>query len=188
MNWTIPGTALQSPRTQAPFLREQLEAMFLGGGMVLSQVTAVTGLETHTIQNWVKRGFLSPPVQKRYCLNQFCRIATINALKGVLPMERICGLLRYINGTLDSEADDLISDTELYIQFVLLASRVRELMDEQDRDEILDQALQSYQEPAPGAKDRVKKVLRVMLTAWLASRMCQEAEDMINNLEKENEL
>ncbi|MBO5079023.1 MAG: DUF1836 domain-containing protein, partial [Oscillospiraceae bacterium] len=84
MIWTIPGTILQGPRTDAVHIHQQFGAMFLGGGVVLSQVTALTGLESHSIQNWVKRGFLRPPVQKRYDIDQLCRIATIHALNGIL--------------------------------------------------------------------------------------------------------
>ena len=59
---------------------------------------------------------------------------------------------------------------------------------DEDRDELLDQALEDYQEPTPGARQRVKTVLRIMLTAWLAVRMRQEAENMITMIEKENVL
>ena len=154
--------------------------MFLGGGLLLSQVSGITGLEAYTVQNWVKRGFLSPPEKKRYSLQQLCRIITVNMLKSVLPMERVCGLLGYINGQLDDTSDDMIDDAELYFLFVRLAARVREL--DQDRDSLLEKALEDYKEPVPGAKERVKKVLRIMLTAWLAARMRQEAEQMLTEL------
>ena len=45
-----------------------------------------------------------------------------------------------------------------------------------------------YQEPVPGARERIKIALRIMLTAWLGSRMCQEAEAMLSLLDKENAL
>lgn len=188
MDWTIPGTVLQCPREDAVRISQQFGAMFLGGGIVLSQVASVTGLESHSIQNWVKREFLPPPVQKRYDLDQLCRIATINALNSVLTMDRICGLLRYVNGQLDDNSDDLIRDSELYFLFVRLAARSKELYKAEDRDALLDEALRDYQEPAPGARQRVKNVLRIMLTAWLAARMRQEAENMILAIEKENVL
>ena len=180
MNWTIPGTVLTQPRAEAAHIREQFSSMFLGGGLLLSQVSGITGLEAYTVQNWVKRGFLSPPEKKRYSLQQLCRIITVNMLKSVLPMERVCGLLGYINGQLDDTSDDMIDDAELYFLFVRLAARVREL--DQDRDALLEKALEGYQEPVPGAKERVKKVLRIMLTAWLAARMRQEAEQMLTEL------
>ena len=188
MNWTIPGTVLQGSRAEAVHISEQFGAMFLGGGIVLSQVAAVTGLEAYTIQNWVKRGFLRAPVQKRYDVDQLCRITAINALKGVLSMDRICGLLGYVNGQLDDDSDNLIRDSELYFLFVRLSARAKELYKAEDRDSLLEEALTDYAEPAPGARERVKNVLRIMLTAWLAARMCQEAENMINIIEKENEL
>ncbi len=188
MQWTIPGTVLQGQREDVNHIPEQFGSMFLGGGIVLSQVAAVTGLEAYMIQNWVKRGFLRPPVQKRYDLDQLCRITTINALKGVLSMDRICGLLGYVNGQLDDDSDNLIRDSELYFLFVRLSARAKELYRAEDRDKLLSQALSDYREPAPGAKDRVKNVLRIMLTAWLAARMCQEAEKMVISIEKENVL
>ena len=100
MNWTIPGTTLTDSRDNADHVEEMFHSMFLAGGMVLSQVSSVTGLEAHTIQNWVKRGFLAPPINKKYDLEQVCRIITINMLKGALPLEKICSLMQYINGDL----------------------------------------------------------------------------------------
>ena len=182
MEWMIPGTVLQIPKQDAERIEDVLGSMFLGGGMVLSQVSAVTGLEAHTVQNWVKRGFLSNPVRKRYSLRQLCRILNINALKNVLPMERICGMLTYIIGSLTDESDDLIDDTVLYCMFVRLAARIRELYSETDRETILEQTMAAYKEPFPGAGERVKVVLRVMLTAYLASRMRQEAENQLQAL------
>ena len=183
MHWTLPGTVLTVPRQNAAQIPEQFRAMFLPGGMVLSQVSAITGLESYTIQNWVKRGFLTPPQNKRYTLRQLCRIMHLNMLRSVLPLERICSLLSYVNGQLDCEQDDMIDDTDLYFIFVGLAANTRELYRAEDRDAVLEEALADYQEPIPGAKIRVKETLRIMLTAWLAARMTQEAERMLLQLE-----
>lgn len=185
MDWTIPGTVLKISRRDAEHVDDVFTAMFLGGGIVLSQVSAITGLESYTVQNWVKRGFLPPPQNKRYTLRQLCRILNINMLKGVLPMEKICGMLGYINGQLDDESDDVIDDSRLYFLFVKLAARSRELFSREEREEVLEKALADYAEPVPGARKRVEKVLRVMLTAWLAARMGQEAENMLKEMEGE---
>lgn len=182
MKWTIPGTVLQIPRQDAEHIEELFRSMFLAGGIVLSQVSSITGLEPYTVQNWVKRGFLTSPQRKRYTLRQLCRIININMLKGVLPMERICGLLGYVNGQLDDESDDVIDDSQLYFMFVRLAARAKELYREEERDSLLDAALAQYAEPIPGARERVKQALRIMLTAWLAARMQQEAEKMLDTL------
>ncbi len=188
MSWNIPGTVLTCPREDAAHIEEQFRAMFLPGGMVLSQVSAITGLESYTIQNWVKRGFLTNPQNKRYSLRQLCRIMNINMLKGVLSLDRICALLGYVNGQLDDESDDTIDDTTLYFMFVRLAARSKELYREENREAVLDEALKTYQEPIPGAKDRVKEVLRIMLTAWLAARMMREAENMLHTLENKERM
>ena len=182
MDWTVPGTVLRLPRENADNIQEQFSSMFLAGGMVLSQISGITGLEPYAIQNWVKRGFLAPPEKKRYSLGQLCRILNINTLKTVLPMEQICGLLSYVNGQLDDESDDMIDDATLYFLFVRLAANAKELYRTEDRDILLDQALADYIEPVPGAKERVKRVLRIMLTAWLAARMRQESEKMLLEL------
>ena len=182
MEWVIPGTVLKSPMEDTAFIEAQFNSMFLGGGMVLSQVAGITGLEPYTVQNWVKRGFLPPPERKKYCLNQLCRIININMLKSVLPMERICGLLTYINGHLDDTSDDIIDDSKLYFIFVRLAAHYRVMHDTTGRDEMIDRELENYAEPVSGAKERVKKVLRVMLTAWASAQLRQVAEQMMEDL------
>ena len=182
MKWRIPGTVLEIQRENADGVEDMFSSMFLAGGMVLSQVSSITGLEPYTVQNWVKRGFLSPPQRKRYSSNQLCRILQINMLKSVLPLEQICGLLSYINGKLDEESDDIIDDSQLYFLFVRLASRARELDDPATWEQALAEALADYQEPVPGAKARIEKALRVMLTAWVAARMRHAAEKMLQEL------
>lgn len=182
MKWNIPGTVLQIDREEADEVRELFSPMFLAGGMVLSQVASITGLEPYTVQNWVKRGFLPPPVNKRYTLRQLCRIININMLKSALPLEKICSLLGYINGALDKEDDDIIDDAALYFLFVRLAARAKQLDDPQMWEQAIAHALADYQEPVPGARVRVEKALRVMLTAWVAARMRSAAEEMLEQL------
>lgn len=173
---------MHADRKEAEYIPQQLEALFFGGGITLSQVTAITGLEAHTVQNWVKRGFLTSPVGKRYSLRQLCRILNINMLRGVLPLERICTTLSYVNGHLDDESDDMIDDSQLYFLFVKLAARMKELYEPKAAEEMLNAYLAHYAEPVPGARERVRQVLRIMLTAHLAARMVQETEKMMDNL------
>lgn len=183
MDWTIPGTTLTASREDISDLRARFQAMFLGGGIALSQISGLTGLDPYMIQNWVKRGYLSKPDHKRYSLNQLCRIITIGMLRGVLSMERICTLLRFVNGKLDDEGDDIITDAELYFLFLHLAAQARDLDTRDQWTQALEATLQDYQEPVPGARQRVMDVLRIMLTAWVASRMAQEAEKMMAALD-----
>ena len=182
MQWTIPGTVLRIDRENADGVEEMFSSMFLAGGMVLSQVASITGLEPYTVQNWVKRGFLSPPKNKRYTLQQLCRILHINMLKDVMPLERICSLLRYINGKLDQEDDDIIDDAALYFLFVRLAARAKQLDDPAVWRQAMEEALCNYHEPVPGARERIEKALRIMLIGNVACKMAQTAERMLDEL------
>lgn len=94
----LPGTTLEVDLSRENAADALLSPMFLTGGLVLSQVAQLTGLEPYTIQNWVKRGFLPPPVKKKYSRRQLCRIFIINMLRDSMQIERICRLLSYVNG------------------------------------------------------------------------------------------
>ena len=179
MEWILPGTVLKAEAEEASGVESLFAPMFLAGGMVLSQVSSITGLEPYIIQNWVKRGFLSPPQNKRYTLRQLCRILNINMLKGVLPMERVCAMLGYINGQLDDDSDDTIDDSRLYFMFVRLAAHAKQIDQNQAWQEAIDQVLQDYDEPIPGARDRIAQVLRIMLIAYIAARMKEQAETLL---------
>lgn len=183
MEWNIPGTVLSCPLEEAAHIEDRFGAMFLGGDIVLSQVVGITGLEPYAVQNWVKRGFLAPPQRKRYTLRQLCRIININMLKSVLPMERICGLLGYINGQLDDESDDIIDDSQLYFMFVRLTANAGHINDPAAWDACITRELEGYAEPVPGAAKRVEQVLRIMLTAWASVKFQKRAEQMLSEIE-----
>ncbi len=185
MEWTIPGTVLRGPRADVEASIRQIEGMFLGGGMIRSQLASVSGVEAHDIQNWVKRGFLSNPVNKRYSIQQFSRIVTINMLRSAMTMDKICSLLTYVNGELDDESDDLIDDRTLYFMFLRLAARARHIGGQDSWDTAIADILKDYAEPVPGAKKRIDQVLRIMLTAWIGVRTIQKAEQMLLDLKEE---
>ena len=182
MQWIIPGTTLQGQRENADRIDGLMESMFLAGGLALSQVAAVTGLEPYTIQNWVKRGFLSPPRNKRYDMEQLCRILNINILKGNMPLEQIVKLMTYLNGNLADESDDLVDDTHLYFLFVKLASRARYIGGSKAWDDALVEITEDYVEPVPGAREKLIKVLKVMLTIWCANMLKMQADQMMAEL------
>lgn len=182
MHWIIPGTTLEGLRANADRTDGLFQSMFLAGGLTLSQVAAITGLETHTIQNWVKRGFLSPPRAKRYDLEQVCRIINMNMLKGTLQLEQVCSLMQYLNGVLSDESDDLVDDSRLYFMFVRLAARARQVGGDEEWEDALQKITEDYLEPVPGAREKLMKVLRIMLTVWAANSLRSTAEKMIEDL------
>lgn len=184
VEWTLPGTVLSVDADRPQAAEEVFSSLFLAGGLVLSQVTQVTGLEPYIIQNWVRRGFLAPPKQRKYTRRQLSRILMINALKSTLSIEQICKLLSYINGALDDEGDDTIDDTELYGAFVLVAGSVqkRGLTSESEMNRLIADGLKDYKESIPGAKERIEQALRIMITAWRAAQLQTKAQSMMNAL------
>lgn len=182
MEWTIPGTTLNARRADAAYIEQQFTSMFATGGLILSQVASLSGLEPYAIQNWVKRGFLTSPEHKRYSMNQVCRILTINMLRPALQMEDICRLLERINGNLDDASDDLVDDAYLYFRFVQLAARARYIGGNQSWDDALEEVTADYAEPVPGARKWLIAVLRAMLTAWVAAQLKLQAEKMVAQL------
>ncbi|WP_419048848.1 DUF1836 domain-containing protein [Hominenteromicrobium sp.] len=184
MEWTLPGTVLSVDADRSQAAEEVFSSLFLAGGLVLSQVTQVTGLEPYIIQNWVRRGFLAPPKQRKYTRRQLSRILMINALKSTLSIEQICKLLSYINGALDDEGDDTIDDTELYGAFVLVAGSVQKhgLTSESEMNRLIADGLKDYKESIPGAKERIEQALRIMITAWRAAQLQTKAQSMMNAL------
>lgn len=184
VEWTLPGTVLSVDADRPQAAEEVFSSLFLAGGLVLSQVTQVTGLEPYIIQNWVQRGFLAPPKQRKYTRRQLSRILMINALKSTLSIEQICKLLSYINGALDDEGDDTIDDTELYGAFVLVAGSVQKhgLTSESEMNRLIADGLKDYKESIPGAKERIEQALRIMITAWRAAQLQTKAQSMMNAL------
>ena len=182
MQWIVPGTTLTGERENADRIGELLQSMFLAGGLTLSQVASISGLENHTIQNWVERHYLSPPVGKRYNMEQVCRILNINIRKGNLPIEQIVHLMTYLNGNLTDEGDDLVDDMKLFFMFVSLAARARHLGGDETWEEALDHITADYVEPMPGAREKLRKVLKIMLTTWIANLVKAAADQMINEL------
>ena len=182
MQWKIPGTTLEGQRSDADRTNGLFQSMFLAGGLTLSQVASITGLEPYTIQNWVKRGFLSPPRHKRYDMEQVCRLINMNILKGTMPLEQIIKLMAYLNGDLADETDDLVDDTMLFFLFVKLAARARYIGGTKAWDDALVEITEDYREPVPGAREKLIKVLKIMLTIWCANRLKLQAEQMLAEL------
>ncbi|MDD4124188.1 MAG: DUF1836 domain-containing protein [Eubacteriales bacterium] len=182
MYTTFPGTTIEagaSQRSKPDSAAEVLNNIFAAGGLVLSQVSSLTGLEYYIIQNWVKRGFLSPPVKKQYSKRQFCRIATINILKETLQIDMATKLLSYINGVLSDESDDLVDDFELYNYYVNMV-----FSDDGNTppEESIKNVLKNYKEPVPGALKRLSKVLLVMYYAGQAAKNARKCNEILYEL------
>lgn len=182
----LPGTTIETDLSKPDAAERMLSPMFMAGGLVLSQVSQLTGLESHVIQNWVKRGFVSSPVAKKYSRRQFCRIVIINFLKDSFQLDRIVKMLQYINGSLSSEEDDLVDDYTLYGYFVkaVCKSGQAAFQGADALREIVAEAARAYPDNNPIAKRRLGEVLQIMLVAYASARLKNTAERMLGALDQ----
>lgn len=187
---TLPGTTIEVSEERWDQAPGVLDSLFLAGGLTLSQVAQLTGLEPYVIQNWVKRGFLAPPKNRRYTQRQFCRVALINMLRGVLQLDAITGLLSYLNGSLVLESDDIIGDDELYrcVLRMIPPTERDPLAGREVWDSWCREALGRYTGPYPGAERRVAQGLRVILTAYAAGRLKREADGLWRQIQEGSDL
>ena len=184
MKWRIPGTVLQIERENADGVEEMFSSMFLAGGMVLSQVASITGLEPHTVQNWVKRGYLTPPQKKKYTQRQLCRILIINMLRSCMQLDKIDFLIHYINGEGGNESDDIIRDSELYDYIC----RILDALVEQNQCSfssirtVIEQQTAGYTEVMEGARERLTDALEAIVVAYYATLIKTRSDALVNRL------
>ncbi len=177
----IPGTTIkyteQARESAFSLISPVLEAT---GGLTLSQLSKLTGLEGSTIQNWIKRGWVAHPENKRYRENHLARIIILNMLRSSFQLEKIAVILRYVNGSADDRADDIIPDGALYTHLCVAIDRV--LMENiTDTDGVrgcVDACLADYAEPYGGAREKLVTALTVMTLAYLASEIKRKAETL----------
>ena len=99
-----------------------------------------------------------------------------------MPLEQIVKLMAYLNGDLADESDDLVDDTMLYFLVVRLADRAGNIGDTKAWDDALLEITGDYAEPVPGAREKLVKVLKVMLTVWCANQLKLQADKMMEEM------
>ena len=184
MSTTFPGTVIEATSLERGSSRRLFDGIFATGGITLSQVSVMTGLEPYLIQNWVKRGFLTSPSKRVYSKEQFARIIIINMLHNALQIDRICSLVRIIGGALEDTSDDLISDDELYHRYVdMLANDRIDMSDTASVTAAAETATADFTEKLPNSKHQLIRILEVMLYAHTASKMQAEAQERLAALQ-----
>lgn len=180
----VPGTTMPySSLSGGAF--ELFEPMLAAtGGLSLSQVCTITGLEGSTIQNWVKRGLVAKPIDKKYFERQLARILLINSLRDCMQLDRIKALLKYLNGLVDDESDDIIREAVLYdylcviigdidiakgISYTTVQKRVLEI-------------IKDYKGPFDDSKHKLCKGLTLMVMAYASGQLKAQADMLYNEL------
>ncbi len=180
MATTFPGTTVEITKFKKGASKALFDGVFAAGGITLSQLCIMTGLEPYLVQNWVKRGFVSSPKNRVYSRQQFARVVIINMLRESLQIEKICNLIKVIGGELEDTADDLICDEELYHRYVDMISECE--INFSDREAVLaaaERASENFNGNGIDAKKKLVSILGVMLFAHEAARLREEAEEII---------
>ena len=179
---TFPGTTIEVTKIEKGSSRVLFDGIFAAGGITLSQVAVMTGLEPYMIQNWVKRGFVSSPVKRLYSKQQFARIIIINMLKESLQLEHICELIREIEGVISDPDDDLICDSELYHRYVDMLSEGISSLNDSEVSSAAEHATADFVQKQPSGKRRLERILQVMFYAHVAADMRRKAEEIFSTL------
>lgn len=175
-NRMIPGTQMDKQLmgnvTGLAFLDK---IFYIQNGIMLAQIRDISGIDGSTLQNWVKRGWTGNAVNKKYTKDQLSRILLINMMRQSLQLEKIDFILHYINGDINSKDDDIIPESKLY-DYVC---KIIEAADEADDGVCTPEQLRAlvdihtadYAEVFPGAKERLHKVLVIIITAYNAAKL-----------------
>jgi len=154
------------------------------GGLSLSQVCAVTGLEGSTIQNWVKRGWVEHPVGKKYEEIHIARILIINALKECIKLEHIAQLMSYVNGKSQDGSEAIIKESTLY-NYLCEALRQSGQTDDHSKsgvETVINNVIKDYSDPNPDSRIRIRKALTLMIFACVCTDVKRRVEAMMGQI------
>ena len=186
----LPGTNIQMDLQGGQDCRRALDAVFsLTGGIYLSQMAEMADIPAATLQNWIKRRFVSSPAGKRYSRRQTCRIILIGLLRHTLPLDDIATLLSSINNDLADERDDLIDDSMLYLYFcdlVIFQPQVDMSGDMTGLDKRIEAVTAEFCVNCPEDRSRLNHALRIMVLSYESWQLKQQAEALMGKLRKEN--
>lgn len=142
----------------------------LGNGLTLSQVCNITKLQPHMIQNWVKRGYIPHPINKKYFVKHLARILLINDLRTCMYIEDIESLMVYINGDVDDESDDIVSEEELYKLFTSLIIQIDDL---NSIEKIINSEIKNA---------KLNVCMKAMIYAYYASEMSKKSQSYLRKI------
>ena len=185
---TIPGTKLKRSEmdnlTGMEFLKK---VFFISEGVMLTQIRDISGIDSSTLQNWTKRGWVANSKLKKYDIDQVAHILIINMLRSCMQLDKIAFLIQYINGDLQSTDDDIIRDSVLYDYIC----RTLNFITENDSftltsvKRLVEKVTVDYEEPFTGAKDRLNSALEVIVITYCAALIKQQATELLERLEQQ---
>jgi DNA-binding transcriptional MerR regulator len=169
---------------------EQVEHLLAAtGGLSLSQVCSITGIEATTIQNWVKRGWVEHPDGKKYGETHIARILIINSLKECIKLEHISLLMEYIKGKQKStNVVGLIKESDVFTCLCRALSEIGNVnaMARGGVESVAERAVSDLKGITLAVKDRVKKALTVMIYACVCTDVKRRTESMLEQVLNES--
>lgn len=168
MDKYLPGT--NSKFNDSELFETYKQTIETTNGLSLNQICNITKLQPHMIQNWVKRGYIPHPINKKYYVKHLARILLINALRECMYIDDINSLMVHINGDVDDESDDIISEEDLYMLF---SNIIYKLDDLAKVEQLVDKEVKNK---------KLNKCLKVMVYAYISSLMSNKSKAYLNSL------
>ena len=175
----VPGTVIPLSEHKGMF-SVFIPMIRATGGLSLSQVCSITGLEPAVIQNWVKRGFVAHPVNKKYYERQLARILLISALRDSMKIETIGELMGMVNGDANDESDDIISEEQLYDYLCsIMALLNKEGFSQQKIELSISKVIEDYKAANGKNSKRLEQALDVMVYAYVSAQLKRTADSKL---------
>ena len=181
----IPGTILRkSDMGNATGLEFLNKIFFITDGVMMGEIRSISGIDTSTLQNWIKRHWVENSRLKKYDIDQVAHILIINMLRSCMQLDRISFLIRYINGNIETKGDDIIRDSILYDYICRIIDRLTEndCVPVQKVRQYISEVISDYEEKIGGARKRLENALEIIIVAYYASLMKQRADAMLEEL------
>ena len=181
----IPGTILKKAdmgnTTGLDFLNK---IFYISDGIMMSQIRSISGIDTSTLQNWVKRHWVGSAKLKKYDIDQVAHILIINMLRSCMQLDRIAFLIQYINGKIDDSGDDIIEDSILYDYICKILDKLMtyEVCSLGSVQSTIAEITADYEENLPGARERLSKALEIIVIAYYAALIKRHSDSMLEEI------
>lgn len=186
----IPGTTLkfseQARDNAFSLVQPVLEAT---GGLTLSQLSKLTGLGGTTIQNWIKRGWVSSTKGKKYSEKQILRILLINMLRDAMKLDDIARLMSYVNGDVEDNSDDIIADIHLYniLCRIIFTAEDSGAFGSRMIQQLIDEEIQAHSGDIANA-EKLRKAMFVMVMGYRSGFLKRQMEEVLTGVLEEQRM
>lgn len=110
-------------------------------------------------------------------------------LRDTMHLEEIDYLLKYVNGTINWEEDDIIPEARLYAYIcrIIDGSAEQGISSMEKLHEYISASVCDYAETVPGARERLQNALGVIISAYFASLAKEKTRGLFLELRKRAE-